>query len=135
MKPYFQNRVAEIKENMLLTSKLCEMEDIFYVESKLNPSDISTRATSKLNEIGPWSFHQCGPIFLSLPREEWPVTRKFDKKNIPEEEFKMDEIKSFHSKILHFEVPELIVRVLAVHPPWSYFHFLVISLTFCPKKS
>ena len=78
MKPYFQNRVAEIKENMLLTSKLCEMEDIFYMESKLNPSDISTRTTSKLNEIGPGSFHQCGPKFLSLSREELPVTRKFD---------------------------------------------------------
>ena len=40
------------------------------------------------------------------------MTRKFDKKNIPEEEFKMDEIKSFHSKILPVEVPELMVRVL-----------------------
>ena len=40
------------------------------------------------------------------------MTRKFDKKNIPEEEFKMDEIKSFHSKILPVEIPELMVRVL-----------------------
>ena len=97
---------------MLITRKLCETEDIFYIESKLNPSDLSTHATSKLNELGPGSFHQCGPKFLSLPREEWPVTRNFDKKNIPVDEFKLDELKSFHSEILPVEVSDLMMKVL-----------------------
>ena len=92
MKPYFQNRVSEIRENLNLTRKLCAVEDIQYVESKLNPSDISTRATSKLKDLGPNSFHQNGPSFLCFPREKWPVSRDFDRKNIPEEEFKVSNL-------------------------------------------
>merc|ERR1711915_418421 len=26
-------------------------------------------------------------------------------------------------------------HIYPVHPPWSYFYFLVIIMTFCPKKS
>ena len=69
MTSYFQNRVCEIKENLEFTRKYCPVEDIYYVESSLNPSDISTRATSKLEDIGPNSFHQRGPNFLSFRRE------------------------------------------------------------------
>ena len=58
----------------------CEVEDIHYVESKLNPSDLSTRGTCKVKDLGPNSFHQIGPVFLSYPRGEWPVHRNFDSK-------------------------------------------------------
>ena len=44
LKPYFQHRVSEIKENMAQIRKYCPTEEILYVESKLNPSDLSTRA-------------------------------------------------------------------------------------------
>ena len=66
--PYFQNRVAEIKDNMLQFRKNCHLEEIHYVESALNPSDISTKGTVHIRELGPGSFHQTGPIFFSLCR-------------------------------------------------------------------
>ena len=87
--PYFQNRVAEIKDNMDQVKKYCPMEDVFYVPSALNPSDISTRATLKVSEIGPGSFHQSGPSFLSLGRDSWPVTRDFSANDVPEDEVRV----------------------------------------------
>ena len=63
--PYFQNRVAEVKENLAQVKKLCNVEGVFYVESALNPSDLSTRAMATINELGPDSVHQTGPFFLS----------------------------------------------------------------------
>ena len=41
LQAYFQNRVAEIKDNMRQFRKFCPMEEIHYIESSLNPSDIS----------------------------------------------------------------------------------------------
>ena len=73
---------------MEVSRKYCPVEDISYVESSLNPSDISTRATSKLEDIGPNSFHQRGPNFLTSCHEMWPVTRDFDKQVLPENELK-----------------------------------------------
>ena len=87
--PYFQNRVAEIRENIAETSKFCTVEDVHYIASELNPSDLSTRATAKINELGPYSYHQTGPAFLCLPRSEWPVTRDYSASDLPSEEFKV----------------------------------------------
>ena len=67
--PYFQNRVAEVRENMDHLREFCMVEDIHYVESALNPSDLSTKAIANVSELGPDSFHQTGPNFISLPRE------------------------------------------------------------------
>ena len=89
--PYFQNRVAEIRENMDHLRELCKVEDVHYVESALNPSDLSTKASAKVSELGPDSFHQTGPNFVSLPRERWPVTRDFTTVEIPEDEFRLRE--------------------------------------------
>ena len=87
--PYFQNRVAEIKDNMLQFRKNCPLEEIHYVESALNPSDISTKGTVHIWELGPDSFHQTGPYFFSLSRMEWPVTQIYTPEEIPESEFKV----------------------------------------------
>ena len=87
--PYFQNRVAEIKDNMDQIQKVCEVQGVFYVESSLNPSDISTRATATVQELGPDSMHQTGPYFFSLPRSEWPVTQSYSSDDIPISEFKL----------------------------------------------
>ena len=73
---------------MEVSRKYCPVEDISYVESSLNPSDISTRATSKLEDIGPNSFHQRGPNFLTSCHEMWLLTRDFDKQVLPENELK-----------------------------------------------
>ena len=112
MKPYFQNRVAEIRENMNIIRKYCELEEIQYVESKLNPSDISTRATSKLEDLGPDSFHQCGPTFFSLPRGRWPVTRDFDRKVVPEEEFKVPELKILHVEVVNSKAFQMVESIM-----------------------
>ena len=87
--PYFQNRVAEVRENMSQIRKYCSVEDIHYVESALNPSDLSTKAAPKVSELGPDSFHQTGPYFLSLPRSSWPVSRDISPGDIPEDEFRV----------------------------------------------
>ena len=107
MKPYFQHRVSEIKENLIQIKKYCPVEEIQYVESKLNPSDLSTRADCKLTDLGPGSFHQVGPYFLSLPRAEWPVSRHFDKKILPEEEFKVQEPKVLQATVHKVQVLDL----------------------------
>ena len=87
--PYFQNRVAEVKENMGQIGKYCTIEDVKYVESSLNPSDLSTKATAMVSELGPDSFHQTGPDFLSFPRDSWPVADHFEPVDIPEDEFRV----------------------------------------------
>ena len=84
--PYFQNRVAEIRENMEQIRKLCPLEEVHYVESALNPSDMSTRATAKVSALGPGSVHQSGPEFLSLPRDEWPVSQEYSPSDLPSDE-------------------------------------------------
>ena len=107
MKPYFQHRVSEIKENMNQTRKYCHVEEIQYVESKLNPSDISTRANCKLADLGPGSFHQLGPIFLSSPRGGWPVSRDFDRRILPEDECKAQDLKVQQAVINKIQVLDL----------------------------
>ena len=87
--PYFQNRVAEVKENMVQVRKYCPLEDIHYVETALNPSDLSTRATASVSELGPDSFHQTGPYFVSIPRSGWPVSSEYSPEDIPDAEFRV----------------------------------------------
>ena len=57
-----------------------------WVPSKLNPSDLLTRGNVNLRDLGPTSYHQLGPEFLSWPRESWPVTRDFVRTELPEKE-------------------------------------------------
>ena len=87
--PYYQNRVAEIRDNMDQVRKLCPMEEIHYVESTLNPSDMSTHVTTKMSELGPNSIHQLGPKWFSLPRSEWPVSQDNWPAELPTEEIRI----------------------------------------------
>ena len=87
--PYFQNRVSEIRENISEMSKFGSVEDVQYVPSELNPSDLSTRATAKICELGLDSLHQTVPKFLCFPRSEWPVSRYFSFTDLPTDEFKV----------------------------------------------
>ena len=86
LKPSFHNRRGEILENMDEIRKLVPLEDIHFVPGELNPADIPTRGDSKLQDIGPNSLWQIGPQFLSLPRDQWPITREFIREPIPDEE-------------------------------------------------
>ena len=74
---------------MLEHRKYCPVEPLQYVESALNPSDFCTKATARVEELGPNSYHQLGPDFLCLPRERWPVSCDFPQAQIPDEEFQV----------------------------------------------
>ena len=52
----------------------------------LNPADLLTKGTAPIRDIGPGTFHQKGPNFLSSPPEKWPVTRSFVPEPVPAEE-------------------------------------------------
>ena len=86
--PFFQNRLAEIYENLHSISKKCEVEQVQWVPTDQNPADLLTRGTAKLRDIGTGSFHQKGPNFLSSPRDRWPVTRDFVPEEIPDNEMR-----------------------------------------------
>ena len=92
MLPFFQNRLAEIHENLATVDQWCPVEPVHWVESSLNPADLCTRGTVSLKDIGPGSFHQKGPNFLSFPRESWPVTRDFVPEEVPGEEMRTKKV-------------------------------------------
>lgn len=68
-KPYFHNRLSEIKENLEEISKICHTEPIFHVPGTLNSADIATHSGVKIADIGPDSTWQRGPLFLSHRRD------------------------------------------------------------------
>ena len=86
--PFFQNRIAEIVENLAAVSKFCEVEQVQWVATVENPADLLTRGNVNLKDLGPKSFHQLGPKFLTSPRDRWPVTRDFVRAKLPETEIR-----------------------------------------------
>ena len=69
LKPFFQNRRAEIVDNLDCASKFCTMEEVHWVSSEHNVADILTRGVAKLEDLGPGSQWMHGPTFLSLQRD------------------------------------------------------------------
>ena len=88
LKPFFQNRRAEIIDNLERASKFCTMEEVHWVSTDNNIADILTRGEAKLEDIGPGSPWMQGPTFLSCRRELWPVHRDFVRPSLPDEELK-----------------------------------------------
>ena len=86
LKPFFHNRVGEILDNIAAMRKYCPVEDIHHVSGDLNPADLATRGLARVGDLGPGSFWQQGPHFLSLRRELWPVSREFVNEQLPLEE-------------------------------------------------
>ena len=87
LKPYFHNRVSEIKDNIEEVKNICPVEEFYYVPGKLNPADLATRQDGRLADIGPGSGWQC-PSFLKQPRSMWSLTREFVRANPPSEEIR-----------------------------------------------
>ena len=87
LKPYFHNRVSEIKENFDDIKAICPVEEFYYIQGDKNPADIATRKNGKLVDIGPGSEWQ-SPSFLKQPRDSWPVTRDFVRAGPPPEELR-----------------------------------------------
>ena len=88
LKPYLANRRAVVigkLQEWKAKFPETDFQSLQDIAGPLNAADLRTRTTCTALDIGrntPW---QIGPIFLKLPREEWPVTRDF-KNKIPEEE-------------------------------------------------
>ena len=97
MMPFFQNRIAEIHENLDTVAKMCPIGPVNWIESKLNPADLCTRGTVSLEDIGPGSFHQKGPNFLCSSRDNWPVVRDFVPEEIPAEETRVKRLNIFNA--------------------------------------
>ena len=76
LRPYFANRVAEISHTRKELEKLVEtMEEFTHVGGNSNPADVGTRTGVRIQELGPGSMWQEGPIFLKSPRDDWPLQR------------------------------------------------------------
>ena len=75
--PFFQNRLAKVHENLETIGRMCEVEPVHWVQTDLNPADLLIRGNVHLQDLGPDTFYQKGPKFLSSSRESWPVTRSF----------------------------------------------------------
>ena len=86
LKPFFHNRVSEIIENMTEIKKYCPVEDISFIASEMNPADIGTRGTARVDDLGPDSFWYKGPQFLCSRRDLWPDSRDFIRAEIPDDE-------------------------------------------------
>ena len=90
---YFANRIGEQKETQQdLENQGYVIGEWYHVASSGNAADAPSRLDTTPDMIGEGSSWQCGPDYLSLPREEWPLDRKFaDQKTavgIPKEELR-----------------------------------------------
>ena len=65
LKPYFHNRVSEVKENLKAIGEICDTEEIFHIPRELNIADLATHPGVRLSDLGPDSVWQTGPQFLS----------------------------------------------------------------------
>ena len=72
------NRIGEIHRN---TSP----SNWYWIEGSLNVADMTTRAGCTVSEIKKGSIWQCGPEFLRLPEEEWPIFSETNVPKLPEE--------------------------------------------------
>ena len=89
MRPYFANRVSEVWQ---LRDQLTQFTDFLvpvrHVPGTQNPSDVGTRGTAELKDLGQGSAWQHGPSYLVSPFEEWPLGEEVWRGSIPEEECK-----------------------------------------------
>ena len=88
LKPYFHNRVSEIKENTRALAEICEVEDVHHIPREFNVADMATHPGVSLSDLGPDSVWQRGPSFLARRRDLWPVSRDFVKKEVPDDELR-----------------------------------------------
>ena len=77
---YFGNRIGTILEQQALIERYCpigENGEWYHTESENNAADQATRLDSTINDIDSDSQWQCGPPYLKLPPDQWPISREF----------------------------------------------------------
>ena len=62
------------------------VNDIYHVRSKLNISDLATRADATGEDMSLGSDWQHGPAWIRIPRNEWALTQDTRGMAVPEEE-------------------------------------------------
>ena len=73
---YTSPRLTEIQSTTTV-------ENWFWVDTALNPSDLGTRDKVNITDLNEHSMWQNGPDFLRLPREKWPLRSDFRKNEVP----------------------------------------------------
>ena len=74
MNAFFANRVSEVRHLLgEAREKAEQVEDVQFVEGRLNPADQGTRPGCQLQDLALGSQWQEGPEFLKRPRETWPL--------------------------------------------------------------
>ena len=108
LNPYFGNRITEANHNLKQVSTLISdeitakeeltetkfdeegkvvtlLDKLYHTPGEINISDLATRGTARMEDIGPESEWQQGPDYLLKPRSTWPLSRSFVRE-IPAEE-------------------------------------------------
>ena len=90
LKPYFANRVSEVKKIQVQLSELTdEVNDVRHVAGILNPADWGMRGQANMSDLGLGSVWQSGPAFLSTPFSDWPcLSAAGTDESLPEEELR-----------------------------------------------
>ena len=89
-KVYFQNRVAEIAQNLKsVADRVGFLEPVAKIAGVQNPADVATRPGVKARDVMAGSLWLKGPAFLTKPREDWPLSVPADDLGvIPETEIR-----------------------------------------------
>ena len=112
---YFANRIGEQKETQQdLENQGYVIGEWYHVASSGNAADAPSRLDTTPDMIGEGSSWQCGPDYLYLPREKWPLDRKFaDQKTavgIPKEELRKK----------YREIPDQKISAIDAQTPVSF---------------
>ena len=74
---YFQNRLAEIHDNVKeLKDMVKQVDEIRHIPGKDNPADELTRGACNTAVLSSDSEWLQGPPFLSFSPDKWPLTSK-----------------------------------------------------------
>ena len=61
----------------------------YHTPTHLNISDLGTHRLARVEDLDSRSTWSQGPDYLSLPRDQWDITRDINSKNIPRDEMKI----------------------------------------------
>ena len=99
LRDYMGNRKAEILS-------IVDANKFYHIRSKLNISDLGTRADAVATDVSAGSDWQNGTEWMRLPRTEWPVTQDPTGAEIPREEIRKVHIGAAVVKSEHsFDMP------------------------------
>ena len=88
-RPYFQNRVGEIRSNLTELAELVDvLEEPQKIPGTLNPADVCTRGLAVPEDVNENSVWINGPDFLKEPRDQWPLSIPNDLTAVPRSELR-----------------------------------------------